>query len=316
MTLNGDGFQRFVEAIYQNLYGPEFQSIKPHGRLGDGGNDGWIPSRGCYYQVYGPDDFNLKLEYSIKKMQSDFLKIMKNWNDVSKVKAFHMVINDKFNGCPAPLNAALYEISQQYKINAYFIGAEHLWKEFEKLDLDTKYRLLGGFLSILPNDILPIIKIIEDELELRIFPRMNENLISCGLHFSLVEKIPNLQAKLNYYTIPIEYAEFDECIKTLIYWSTRIVKHFTEYEYCELTHNSILSKTKKWKQRTLPSEVYDKFSKMDEEWSLTHQKLCNNFAYAFNAYLVLIRRIYNPSYLEAIFAFDVFYETPKYLMDV
>ncbi|MDY4369593.1 hypothetical protein SNR26_17495 [Pectobacterium brasiliense] len=315
-TLKGTEFQQFFEQIYQNLYGAEFQPIKPHGRFGDGGNDGWIPSLGHYFQVYGPEDFNLKIENSIRKMNSDFSKIMEHWDDVAKVKVFTIVVNDNFKNCPAPLSKALQEIDVKYGIKTYFIGAGQLWLEFNKLDVNTKKLLLGNSLPILPSDVISVIKIIEDDLELNNFPLMNENLISCGLHYSLVEKIPKLSAKLSYYTIPSEYAEVNDCINNVVYWANQVVNHFTEYEYCEVHHNSILSKTKLWKQEKLPPDIYNKYSTMNDEWEFKHQKLCNNFSYSFNKYLVLIRRIYDSNYLNGFFAFDISYETPSFLVDI
>ncbi|QIZ46823.1 hypothetical protein [Dickeya zeae] len=315
-TLKGAEFQQFFERIYQHLYGVEFQPIKPHGRLGDGGNDGWIPNLGHYFQVYGPEDFNSKIDVSIKKMKSDFSKIMEHWDNVVKVKSFTIVVNDNFKNCPAPLSKALQEIKIEYGIETFFTGAEQLWFEFNKLDFDTKRFLLGNPLPALPPDVISVIKIIEDGLELWDFPLMNENLISCGLHFSLVEKIPNLSSKLSYYTIPSEYAEINDCINNVVYWANRVVNHFTEYEYCELQHNSILSKTKSWKQVELPPNIYNKYAAINDEWELKHQKLCNNFSYSFNKYLVLIRRIYDSNYLNGFFAFDIFYDTPSFLVDI
>ena len=46
-------FQRFFEDIMEKAY-PDFQKIRPYGKKGDAGNDGYIPVKGEYYQVYSP----------------------------------------------------------------------------------------------------------------------------------------------------------------------------------------------------------------------------------------------------------------------
>ena len=62
---------------YENLfikimgaYKKGFQPVKPHGNIGDRGNDGWVKDEGIYYQVYAPEDitknsldFNLWLKH-------------------------------------------------------------------------------------------------------------------------------------------------------------------------------------------------------------------------------------------------------------
>lgn len=52
---NGSEFQSFFENVAQKVY-PDFQKVRPYGNEGDGGNDGYRPSDGIYYQMYAPKD--------------------------------------------------------------------------------------------------------------------------------------------------------------------------------------------------------------------------------------------------------------------
>jgi hypothetical protein len=51
---------------------PEFQQIKPYGRTGDKKNDGYIKSKGIYFQVYGPQDIAKSVSYAKGKLKEDF----------------------------------------------------------------------------------------------------------------------------------------------------------------------------------------------------------------------------------------------------
>ena len=50
---NATEFQGFFEDIMQKAFS-DFKKIRPYGNEGDGGNDGYRPSEGIYYQVYAP----------------------------------------------------------------------------------------------------------------------------------------------------------------------------------------------------------------------------------------------------------------------
>ena len=50
---NATEFHSFFEDIMQEAFS-DFQKIRPYGKKGDAGNDGYRAIKGIYYQVYAP----------------------------------------------------------------------------------------------------------------------------------------------------------------------------------------------------------------------------------------------------------------------
>ncbi|WP_404999294.1 hypothetical protein ACI3ME_01030 (plasmid) [Escherichia coli] len=87
------------------------------GKKGDGGNDGYIPERGEYYQVYAPEELNREtIKFAIKKMKADVEKIKESWNESCEFKVFYAVINDKEQGFPKEIYTTLAKIKEDYKL--------------------------------------------------------------------------------------------------------------------------------------------------------------------------------------------------------
>lgn len=107
-------FQTFFEEIMQNAFS-DFQKIKPYGNQGDGGNDGYRPSEGIYYQVYAPENPNEKEAKAAKKLKEDFEKLRTTWDQISKIKTFYFVFNDKGDGVSIEIEKALAELKTSYK---------------------------------------------------------------------------------------------------------------------------------------------------------------------------------------------------------
>lgn len=76
----------------------DFQKIKPYGNMGDGGNDGYRKELGIYYQVYAPDTPKIKESEAAKKLEVDFQKLKNEWKEISQIKEYHFVFNDKYSG--------------------------------------------------------------------------------------------------------------------------------------------------------------------------------------------------------------------------
>lgn len=94
---NATEFQSFFENIMENAF-PDFQKIRPYGNKGDGGNDGYRPDAGIYYQVYAPMNPKEKEAYAAKKLKKNFQDLKTTWDQISKVKAYYFVFNDKGTG--------------------------------------------------------------------------------------------------------------------------------------------------------------------------------------------------------------------------
>ncbi len=102
-------FQSFFEEIMQKAF-PDFQKIRPYGKKGDQGNDGYRANVGEYYQIYSPQDPSEKEAAAAKKLKEDFEKLKRAWDQISKIKTFYFIYNDKGIGVSIEIEKALAEL--------------------------------------------------------------------------------------------------------------------------------------------------------------------------------------------------------------
>jgi tetratricopeptide (TPR) repeat protein len=105
----GTEFQTFFERIMERAY-PDFQKIRPYGKEGDKGNDGYRPDAGIYYQVYAPRDPGDKESDAAEKFKEDFEKLKTGWDKISTIKELNFVYNEKGSGLTIILEAARAEL--------------------------------------------------------------------------------------------------------------------------------------------------------------------------------------------------------------
>ena len=91
---NGTEFQSFFESVMEKAFS-DFQKIRPYGNMGDGGNDGYRKKEGIYYQVNAPINPKEKEATAAKKLKNDFQKLKTNWEEISSIKKYIFVLNDK-----------------------------------------------------------------------------------------------------------------------------------------------------------------------------------------------------------------------------
>lgn len=143
-SIYGFEFQNFFEKILEKSY-KDFQKIKPNGRDGDGGNDGYIKSEGFYFQVYSPHEPIIKEKEAIKKLNKDFKTLMDSgWNYISEIKTYYFVYNDKYSGSIQQIEEAINQMSENHPNIKFKL---FLAKDLEKLffELNEEYILALGF---------------------------------------------------------------------------------------------------------------------------------------------------------------------------
>jgi len=133
---NATEFQSFFEEIAQKAF-KDFQKVRPCGNQGDGGNDGYRPSEGIYYQVYAPKDPKEKDANAAKKFKSDFATLKKHWDQISKIKLLNFVFNDKYSGTSIKLEEAKAELEKENEdIGFKIFSTKDLEQVFFTLDSD------------------------------------------------------------------------------------------------------------------------------------------------------------------------------------
>ncbi|MDD8025444.1 MAG: hypothetical protein PHI34_02940 [Acidobacteriota bacterium] len=133
---NGSQFQIFFEGIMGAAFS-DFQKVRPYGNKGDGGNDGYRPDDGIYYQIYSPQNPTEKEAEAALKLKKDFEKLKINWDEISRIRVFYFVYNDKFNGVGIEIDGALAELKRSnYEIEFKRLLAKDLEEIFFNLKTD------------------------------------------------------------------------------------------------------------------------------------------------------------------------------------
>lgn len=131
---SGQRFEDFFVAIMTRR-DHRFRPVKPQGRIGDQGNDGFIPEEGRYFQVYAPEDPADKVDTAAKKARDDFAKLKKHWDADSRIVDFRFVFNDKYEGTYPTVEHALAELKRLHGLDTA--------KPFLAKDLEAEFWLLS-----------------------------------------------------------------------------------------------------------------------------------------------------------------------------
>ncbi len=142
---DGYEFQNFFTSI-MNKYDSEFTLIKTQGNIGDRKNDGYIPSKGIYYQVYAPE--KVDATEAISKIENDLDGLIEYWNDKCPVKEFNFVMNDKYKGAYPTINAKILEVGKKYNITAKLLLASQIENIFFQLKDEEIIEILGNIISV------------------------------------------------------------------------------------------------------------------------------------------------------------------------
>ena len=137
---DGQAFEDLFTAI-MNYSEPDFRSIKPWGSIGDRKNDGYIKSKGIFFQVFAPEEITKSYPDVVKKLQNDFDGLLEHWSPVNE---FYFVTNDKYKGINADCEQAIQSIKQRYALrNAAFKTAKNLEDLLFSLDDDQILNITG-----------------------------------------------------------------------------------------------------------------------------------------------------------------------------
>lgn len=142
---DGYEFQNFFTSI-MNKYDSEFTTIKTQGNIGDRKNDGYIPSKGIYYQVYAPE--KIDATEAISKIENDLSGLIEYWNDICPIKEYNFVMNDKYKGAYPTINAKILEVGRKYNITTKLLLASQIENIFFQLKDEEIMEILGNIISV------------------------------------------------------------------------------------------------------------------------------------------------------------------------
>ena len=151
-TCFGYEFQHFVFQIMKTIYKDKFIMPKPQGRLGDKKNDGFIPSKGEYYGIYGPETNDLDINYTLSKLEKDFIGLFENIKNGEwkfELKKYIFVINTRNNATfPVSIVQKAEELSKKYSVEVCLWGSYEVKQLFEKLTLRDKMFILQCYVVL------------------------------------------------------------------------------------------------------------------------------------------------------------------------
>jgi hypothetical protein len=142
-TSNGQAYEDLFVDIMQRG-NTDFIPVKPQGQIGDRKNDGYDRKRGHYYQVFAPEEPTLKSQDAVKKLAEDFAGLYEKWNEVTPVKEFYFVFNDKYKGTFPTIEEDLANIKSANELdNCASFLAKHLEERLFLLPDDQIITVIG-----------------------------------------------------------------------------------------------------------------------------------------------------------------------------
>lgn len=137
---DGQKFEDMFSAI-MNYKEPEFTQVKPWGNIGDRKNDGYLKSKGIYFQVHAPVDIKKSYPEVVKKIQIDFSGLQSQWDNIQE---FYYVLNDKYQGVHADSEKLLADLKQSNNLKeCKFIVAKDLENMLYNLNDDQIMTIAG-----------------------------------------------------------------------------------------------------------------------------------------------------------------------------
>lgn len=149
---DGQLFQRLVSDVLHARFSG-FVAVAPAGALGDGGNDGFVPQEGRYFQVYGPRaGTSLRPAAMVRKAKEDFAKLRRNFPGVQR---YSFVCNDRYQGVPRDVLDALAEMQEQTGLPCDPVASRDLADWFMVLPEDRRAEIVAGVPTVLPTWVDP-----------------------------------------------------------------------------------------------------------------------------------------------------------------
>ena len=140
--------------VYEDLFAkimekknPNFRRVKPQGSIGDKKNDGFDDLTGTYYQVYAPENLHKSDDKAVSKLKEDFEGLVKYWEQITPVKSFFYVLNDKFKGTYPTIEANLSKLEKKFGIPC----KPFLNKDLENTFWELNERQIIDIVGIFPN---------------------------------------------------------------------------------------------------------------------------------------------------------------------
>jgi hypothetical protein len=140
LKADGQAFEDIFTSI-MNYTEADFQQIKPWGNIGDRKNDGYIKTKGIFYQVFAPEDIRKSYKDAIAKLKTDFDGLKSQWKPIHE---FYFVVNDKYKGVNADCEITIQKIKETHNLNnAGFLTTKDMENKLFTLGDDQIFSITG-----------------------------------------------------------------------------------------------------------------------------------------------------------------------------
>lgn len=137
---NGQAYEDLFTAILSEAE-DGFRKIKAWGNVGDQKNDGYIETKGVYYQVFAPEDIKKSYPKVVTKIGEDFDGLKKEWENIQE---YYFVINDKFQGVNVKSEKTITQLKENHSLKkSAFFTADNLMRKLLALDDDFIQKIVG-----------------------------------------------------------------------------------------------------------------------------------------------------------------------------
>lgn len=285
----------FFQDFFNELMVYDTQGFCPVRQKLDGGNDGFVPTTGTYYQVYAPESVtSATINTALSKLIDDFEKLVDKWHYLIKIQEYIFVINDKFKGADKKIIERVHKLGIDHNINAKVLTALNLKNTFYNLSFDKQERLIAKYSISKANRsaIRVAADLISSKLPIDLWKSIDEEIP----FFALDETYLNLLSEIRSTLFSIKFSSADSnIIDNLI----KCIISFVNLFYADNTteKNGERAWDNSWK-KIFPHPKAKEFDAALIKWHkdifLASEELCA----ALNAFARLVRQHELPDFLD------------------
>lgn len=285
----------FFQDFFNELMVYDTQGFCPVRQKLDGGNDGFVPTTGTYYQVYAPESVtSATINTALSKLIDDFEKLVDKWHYLIKIQEYIFVINDKLKGADKKIIERVHKLGIDRNINAKVLTALNLKNTFYNLSFDKQERLIAKYSISKANRsaIRVAADLISSKLPIDLWKSIDEEIP----FFALDETYLNLLSEIRSTLFSIKFSSADSnIIDNLI----KCIISFVNLFYADNTteKNGERAWDNSWK-KIFPHPKAKEFDAALIKWHkdifLASEELCA----ALNAFARLVRQHELPDFLD------------------
>lgn len=290
--LDGLSFQYFFNELmvfYTQGFCPVRQKL-------DGGNDGFVPATGAYYQVYAPESVNsAAINTALSKLIEDFEKLVQHWHYGIEIKKYIFVLNDKFKGADKKLIERVQKLGVDRGIEAQVQVALHLKDVFYSLPAGTQGRLISKYsIGRAGSSAIKVVAdIISSELPVSVWKSIDDEIPFYSLDETYLNLLSGIRSKL--FSMSLSGVD-DHVVSSLVKSLSSLVNLFYADNTTERSGERVWDNS--WKGEAFPHPKAREFDAALTKWQEEIFSAAEVLCAALNAFATHVRETEAPDFLD------------------